>query len=193
MICRDREKPCPNRTRLSYFSSQAVSVQPLYVDTVHGFPFTLRKRPSMERLIWRKPEEMAAALASVGSIPKSAVCCLAQSVRLVTTTGSPSGVRRCQILAFRFCGPRWPSGNASAASVPWARLPVLSAAAAAFLLAAALHLLCRPLCCWLRHAAEQAGEQVRLLLDGGVSNSTPQITHFRIISVCGYPHGARRL
>ena len=44
-------------------------------------------------------------------------------------------------------------------------------------LAEALHLLCRPLCCWLRHAAEQAGEQVRLLLDGGVSNSAPQITH----------------
>lgn len=43
--------------------------------------------------------------------------------------------------------------------------------------AEALHLLCRPLCCWLRHAAEQAGEQVRLLLDGGVSNSAPQITH----------------
>ena len=29
----------------------------------------------------------------------------------------------------------------------------------------------------LRHAAEQAGEQVRLLLDGGVSNSAPQIIH----------------
>ena len=91
----------------------------------------------MDRLIWRKPEEMAAALASVGSIPKSAVCCLAQSVRLVTTTGSPSGVRRCQILAFLFCGPLWPSGNASAAFVPWARFPVFSAAAAAFRLAEA--------------------------------------------------------
>lgn len=144
---------------------------------MHGCPFALRNLPSMDRLIWRKPEEMAAALASVGSIPKSAVCCLAQSVRLVTTTGSPSGVRRCQILAFLFCGPLWPSGNASAAFVPWARFPVFSAAAAAFRLAEALHLLCRPLCCWLRHAAEQAGEQVRLLLDGGVSNSAPQITH----------------
>ncbi len=139
----------------------------------------------MERLIWRKPEEMAAALASVGSMLKSEVCCLAQSVRLVTTTGSPSGVRRCQI----FCVAILRSTLAPPAmqARPPCRGPdcrFFSAAAAAFRLAAALHLLCRPLCVGCAMRRSRPGSRCACCWTAACQIPAPQITHFRIISVC---------
>lgn len=80
------------------------------------------------------------------------------------------------------------SGRFIAAAVPFLRFPVLAAAALAVAFAPSLHLLDTPMCCLLRHWLEQVGEQVRLLLDGGVLNSAPQMMHLRIMGAYTAPH-----